>query len=84
MNLENQVILKGVKFWDNEIVKAGGKDKLRFFNDVITEKRPPHSDAGYGDPVLIDVVLDGKNCDIYHTDKTDQDSYHRLFIHIKE
>ncbi len=84
MNLENKEIWKGTQFWSDEIEKAGVKDKLRFFNDVVTEKRPPHPDANFNDPELIDVVLDGKKCDIYHTDKTDKDTWHRLFIHIKE
>ncbi len=84
MNLENQQVWKGTKFWTEEIEKADLKNDLRFFNDVVTEKRPPHPDSNYGEPVLIDVILDGKKCDIYHSDKTDKDTWHRLFIHIKE
>lgn len=81
---EKESVWKGQKFWSNELEKAGVKDKLKFFNDVVTEKRPPHSDGGYGEPILINVVLDGKKCDVYHSDHSDGDTWHRLFIHIKE
>lgn len=84
MNLEKQGAWKGTQFWTDEIIKAGLKEKLRFFNDVVIEKRPPVEGANFGDPDLTDVILDGKKCDIYHTDKTDKDHWHRLFIHIKE
>ena len=84
LNIQKQEIWKGTQFWTDEIEKSGLRDRLRFFNDVIIEKRPPHPDANYGEPVLVDVVLDSKKCDIYHTDKTDKDHWHRIFIHIKE
>ncbi len=74
-------IWKGTEFWKGEIKKAGVLDRLRFFNDVITEKSAPQ---GYGEPVLTDVVLDGKKCDIYHTDKRPGDTWARIFIHTKE
>ncbi|MFH1631666.1 MAG: hypothetical protein ABIA47_01400 [bacterium] len=75
-------VWKGVSFWMEEIKKAGVYDQLRHFNDIITGKDAP---KGYGDePVLEDVVLDGRKCDIYHTDKKPSDTYHRVFIHIKE
>jgi hypothetical protein len=82
--LEQKNIWKGTEFWIKEIEKAGLLNNLRFFNDVITEKRPPHPDSGYGEPVLTDVVLYGKKTDIYHTDKDEHDTFHRLFLHIKE
>ncbi len=80
-NIEKSDIWKGVDFWMTEIEKAGVKDKLNFFNDILTGKEAP---AGYGDPELVDVVLDGRKCDIYHTDKERGDSGSRVFIHIKE
>ncbi len=80
----NNELWKGYSFWNKEIEQAGIKDGLRFYNDIITEKRPPHPDAGYGDPVVTDAILDGKKVDIYHTDHDDGDSWHRLFLHIKE
>lgn len=79
-NSENR-IWKGVAFWTDEIQKAGVYEQLRHFNDVITGKEAPQ---GYGEPVITDVVLDGKKCDIYHTDKKRSDTFHRVFIHIKE
>lgn len=82
-NFNEKEIIKSTEFWKNEIDQAGLLDKLPFFNDVITESRPPHSDAGYGEPLLTDVVLDGKNVDVYHTD-WNGGSWHRVFIHIKE
>lgn len=82
-NIENR-IWKGTQFWTGELEKAGVKDKLRFFNDVVTGKSSPHKDAGYGEPVLLDVVLDGKKVDVYHTDHEKGDHWHRLFLHIKE
>jgi len=75
---------KGVDFWTKEIEKARLLNNLSFFNDIITENRPPNPESGYGDPVLADVILDGKKVDIYHTDKNNGDTYHRLFIYIKE
>lgn len=74
-------IWKGVGFWAEEIKKAGVYERLRHFNDVLTGREAP---KGYGEPVLTDIVLDGKNCDIYHTDKERDDSFHRVFVHIKE
>lgn len=72
---------KGVGDLEEEIEKAGLKDKLKHFNDILTGHEAP---IGYGDPVLIDVVIDGRKCDVYHTDKKPTDSFHRIFIHIKE
>lgn len=72
---------KGFQFWEDEIIKTGVQDKLRRYNDLLTGKEAP---TGYGEPVIQDVMLDGKNCDIYHTDKERTDTYHRIFIHIKE
>ena len=80
--LEN-TIYKGTKFWTNEIERAGLTEKLRHFNDVVTENRPPAQNS-YGEPVLTDVILDGKKCDIYHTDHEEGDNWHRIFIHIKQ
>ena len=82
-NLNSIEIIKGTEFWKSEIEQAGLLNKLPFFNDVITETRPPHVDAGYGKPLLIDVILDSKKSDIYHTD-WNGGSWHRIFIHIKE
>jgi len=81
--------LKSRGFWHNEIKNAGVEDKLLFFNDVVTEKKPPHNESGYH-LVLNNIILDGKNCDIYHTDQDEQGnsiedkSNHRIYIHIKE
>lgn len=56
---------------------------------MITEKRPPHSESGYH-LVLKDILLDGKKCDIYHTDQDEHGnsikghSWNRIFIYIKE
>ncbi|HOZ36762.1 MAG TPA: hypothetical protein PLR18_02945 [bacterium] len=74
-------IWKGLDFWTEEIKKAGVFEKLRFFNDVITGTQPPN---GYGDAVLMDVILNGKKGDVYHTDHQDGDTFARIFIHIKE
>lgn len=81
MEKETKFWEKGVRFWIEEIKKAGVYEKLRYFNDVITGKFAPQ---GYGEPVLTDVELDGKMCDIYHTDKKPSDTCARVFIHIKE
>ncbi|MBU0612041.1 hypothetical protein KKA39_00040 [Patescibacteria group bacterium] len=80
---KNKENWRGAGFWVKEIEKAGLKDKLRFFNDVVVEKRAPHSGTSYGDPVLTDVMLDGQKCDVYHSDHSDRDTWHRIFIHLK-
>lgn len=71
----------------NELIdlidKAGLTRKLRSFNDVLQGKEAP-SRQGWGEPVLKDVEIDGRICDIYHTDKKQGDSGHRIYIHIKE
>ena len=72
---------KGAAFWKEELKKAGLADSLRHFNDVLTGKEYR---GGYGDPVLQDVVLDGKRCDVYHSDHKPEDTFHRIFIHFKE
>ena len=79
-------ILKGVAFWRGELEKTADFKKLSFFNDVLTSKRSPE---GYGKPVLVDVILDGKKCDVYHTDMDGQEklpnqSGNRVLIHFKE
>ena len=85
----NSEVWKGTDFWSNQIRNAGVYDKLAHFNDVITEKTPPHTQSGYN-LVLNDIILDGKHCDIYHTDQDEDgtsihnNSYHRIFIHIKD
>jgi hypothetical protein len=89
LNIQKQEIWKGTQFWTEEIEKAGIKEKLKFFNDVITEKKQPNSESGYN-LVLKDIILDGKKCDIYHTDQDESGnlikghSLNRIFIHIKE
>ncbi len=80
---KNDETLKTVSFWTDKIEKAGLTEKLAFFNDIVTEKRTPDPKAGYGEPVLRDVILDGQLCDVYHTDHNDGDTWHRLFIYIK-
>jgi hypothetical protein len=86
--IKNEV-WKGVEFWSNQIKNAGVYDKLAFFNDVFVEKKPPHTESGYN-LVLSNILLDGKHCDIYHTDqdsngnKIKDRTFHRVFIHIKE
>jgi len=77
----NPDIMKGSAFWIAEIKKAGVHESLRHFNDLLTGYEAP---GGYGEPVLTDVVLDQRKCDIYHTDKEPNDSWHRIYIHIKE
>jgi len=84
LSFKIEEIWRGTEFWTDEIEKAGVKDKLRFFNDVVVEKRPPHPESGYKAPVLIDVILDGKKCDVYHSDHDEEDTWHRLFIYTKE
>ena len=84
INNDNERAWKGTHFWEEEIRKAGIFKELRFFNDVIVERKPPHSESGYREPILVDVVLDDKKCDIYHTDHDKADTYSRVFIHIKE
>ena len=83
-NINENFIWKGTNFWKEEIKKAGVLKELKFFNDVITEPRPPHEKSGYSKPVLTDIILDGKKTDIYHSDKTEDNTFHRIFIHIKE
>lgn len=63
-----------------DIEKAGLKDRLKPFNDVLHGSNAP---GGYGDPVLTNIEIDGRTCDIYHTDKKPGDSYHRIYIHTK-
>ncbi|MFA6273945.1 MAG: hypothetical protein WC662_02185 [Candidatus Paceibacterota bacterium] len=87
--MENQNIWRGTDFWTKEIKKAGVESRLLHFNDVIIEKTPPHPESGYH-LVLSDVLLDGKHCDIYHSDQDENGdkirnkTYHRLFLQIKE
>ena len=89
LSFKKEEVWKGTQFWTDEIIKAGVKDQLKFFNDVITEKRPPHPESGYC-LVLKDIILDDKKCDIYHTDQDESGndikghSWNRIFIHIKE
>ena len=83
MESNNTEIRKGVDYYINALKEVGVYDQLRHFNDVIIENRPPHPDADYGEPVLQEVILDGVKSDIYHTDHSDDDSLHRLFIYKK-
>ncbi len=63
-----------------ELEQGGYAQQLRPFNDIITGRTAPQ---GYGDPVLRNITIDGRICDIYHTDKKEGDSGHRIFIHRK-
>ena len=86
--IENNNVWKGTQFWTDELEKAGVKGQLRFFNDVVVEKRPPHPESGYH-LVLSNITLDGRHCDVYHTDQDENgdivrgSTYSRLFLHIK-
>ncbi|PIP26139.1 MAG: hypothetical protein CO140_02315 [Candidatus Moranbacteria bacterium CG_4_9_14_3_um_filter_40_7] len=83
MENSEKFIWKGTEFWTKEIKQSGVFDRLRDFNDVITGKEAPHLKSGYGEPVIQDVTLDGKICDIYHTDHKPSDTGCRIYIHIK-
>ena len=75
-------IMKGVAYWTEAIDKAGLKDKLLPFNDVLVGQDTPPADA---EPMLRDVELDGAKVDIYHWDYPKQDtSSHRIYIYRKE
>lgn len=82
-NIETgEFILKGTKYYKNQLEEAGLK--LKFFNDVITEKRPPQEESGYH-LVQADVHLpDGSVVDVYHTDVDDSTHFARVFLHIKK
>jgi hypothetical protein len=82
--IDSESVWKGTEFWTKELDTAGVLNNLKFFNDVIVEKKPPHIDSGYGDPVLADIILDGKKVDVYHSDHKEDDTTHRIFIYIKE
>lgn len=74
-------VWKGVDFWTQEIEKAGLKDKLLPFNDVLTGNEAP---SGNVEPMLRDVALDGRKVGIYHWDYPKKDtSSHRIYIHKK-
>lgn len=75
-------IWRGVQFWTDEIEKAGLKDKIPAFNDVITGKNAPvqTKDNLPLEPVVRDVKLGGKTVDIYHWGGAS----HRLYLHIKD
>lgn len=87
--LNKNDLYKGYDFWLEQIKGSGIYEQLSFFNDIVTEKRPPHPDSEYH-LVVKDVVLDDKKCDIYHTDQDENGDYieghtwHRIFIYIKE
>jgi len=70
----------GLRYWTEEIRKAGYLDQLRHFNDVLVGRGDP---PDLGDPVLRDIKLDGMICDVYHTDKKRDDHGHRIFVHLK-
>ena len=81
------VVWRDMEFWVEEIKKAGIFDKLGYFNSTETGNTPPRPELGFGDPILIDVILDGKKTDIYNTDSGNLKNPlmpHRLFFHIKE
>ncbi len=78
---KNGELFKTSDYWKKQIEKTD--IQLPFFNDVVTEYRPPHEDAGY-QLMQSDIELpDGCVVDIYHTDKNEKDHFHRVFLHIK-
>lgn len=82
-NADKLPVRKGVDYFTKEIEKAGLMGKMPFFNDVIVELRPPNEGAGYGEPILKDVIMDnGQIFDIYHSDHAGG-TWHRLFLHNK-
>lgn len=84
-----ETIIKGTEFWKQQIEESEQyqllkeNNKFPFFNDVITEKRPPHPDSGYGFPLITNIIIDGQRADVYHTD-WNGGSWHRVFIHLKD
>ncbi len=74
-------VLKGGDFWTKEIERAGLKDKLLPFNDILVG-----DEAGNGEPMVRDAVLDGIKVDIYHSDENNKSGIKggRIYIHRKE
>lgn len=82
MEVPKNILEGGTAWWTRKIAESELFDKLRPFNDVITDKKPPHPNSCYG-LVLENVVIDGKECDVYHTDTEEGRTLHRIYIHIK-
>ncbi len=77
--------------WYKILSDMGIKNKIKFYNDIIVEKRPPYDisndskDISGYHLVLENVkVAEDKFIDIYHTDtEENKGTFHRLFIHEK-
>lgn len=55
--MSKEDVMKGGAYWTEQIEKAGLKDKLLPFNDVLVgNEAPGDKDA---EPILRDVILDG-------------------------
>ena len=69
-------------YYTEALQKAGVFDKIPYYSDLMTFDHPPHPDSHYGEPVVRDVIIDGKTCDIYHSDQKGG-SAARVYVHIK-
>ncbi|MBU2542605.1 hypothetical protein KJ785_03530 [Patescibacteria group bacterium] len=89
----NESVYKGTQYYIKKMEESGLIDRLPFFNDVLTGREAVDPDSWDG-TILRDVVIDGKTCDVYHTDKfirnkrTDKQKTEgsgcRVYIHIKD
>ncbi|MFA4975200.1 MAG: hypothetical protein WC839_01375 [Candidatus Paceibacterota bacterium] len=76
---------KGTQFYKKEIQKAideGRIENIEPYEYIMIEKKLPINEK----PIAENVILDGKNVDIYRIkiECTDGDNKYKLYLHIKE
>ena len=89
----NESVYKGTKYYIEKMEESGLTGRLPHFNDVLTGREAVDPNS-WGGTILRDVLIDGKTCDVYHTDKfvrnkrTDEQETEgsgcRVYIHIKD
>lgn len=78
--------------WYKILSDIGIKNKIKFYNDIVVEKRPPYDISN--DPKVLDgwhlalndvEIFPNKFIDVYHTDtKENKGTFGRIFIHEKQ
>ena len=83
LNMDDVLNYKGTPFWKGEIKKAGVENEIGPFDSIMSWKNPPGPNSGYGEPILQDVILDGKKTDIYRANVGKDDTEHSIYLHVK-
>ena len=80
----NEVEEDLISFWVKKFEDAGVKEEVGPFDAISSWKEDPRSTVGYGEPILVDVVIDGKKTDVYRASFGENNEEPSIYLHVKE